>query len=120
MTLRWRITLILALVALAVAAFAALASYLSTESQLRSGIDETLKSRAAAVNTPNNPPGDPRHGDRGGPPRPDGDSGCPDPGAFQPASGAQLVSADGTVTSHRPESNDFRNGVHVPIHRPSF
>jgi two-component system sensor histidine kinase MprB len=89
----------LALVALAVAAFAALASYLSTESQLRSGIDETLKSRAAAVNSPNNQPGDPRHGDRGGPPRPDGDSGCPDPGAFQPASGAQLVSADGTVTS---------------------
>jgi two-component system sensor histidine kinase MprB len=99
-TLRWRITLILAVVAFSVAAFAAIASYLSTDSQLRSGIDETLKSRAAAVNTPTNEPGGPRRGDRGGgPPPPEGDDGCPQPGSFQPASGAQLVSADGTVTA---------------------
>jgi two-component system sensor histidine kinase MprB len=97
-TLRWRLTLILAAVALGVAAFAAIASYLSTESQLRSGIDETLRSRAAAVNGPDNEPGGPRRGERGGPPGPDNENGCPPPGSFQPASGAQLVSATGTVT----------------------
>jgi two-component system sensor histidine kinase MprB len=102
MTLRWRIAFILAAVAFAVGAFAAIAAYLSTESQLRSGIDETLKSRATAVNTPTSEPGGHGRGDRGGPPGqpgPDGDGGCPAPGSFQPASGAQIVSANGAVTS---------------------
>jgi hypothetical protein len=48
-TLRWRIALILAALALAVGAFAAIASYVRTESQLRSSIDDTLRGAAAAV-----------------------------------------------------------------------
>ena len=43
MTLRWRIALLLGAVALGVGAFAAAASYVSTSSQLRGGIDDTLK-----------------------------------------------------------------------------
>src|SRR4051812_35506906 len=50
MSLRWRIASILALVALGVGAFAAVASYLTTASELRAGIDDTLQSRAAAGN----------------------------------------------------------------------
>ena len=105
MTLRWRIALILAVVAFGVAALAATASYLSTESQLRSGIDETLRSRAAAVNTPvTDQGGRGGRGDRDGGPGPGGpgpaaSTGCPVAGSFQPASGAQLVSTSGVVTS---------------------
>jgi two-component system, OmpR family, sensor histidine kinase MprB len=100
MTLRWRITLILAGVALAVGVGAALAAYLSTAAQLRAGIDDTLTSRAAAVNT--EPGGDNEHaggpgGGRDG--RPGGpDGGCPTAGSFQPAAAAQLVSSTGAVT----------------------
>lgn len=106
MTLRWRIAVILAAVALGVSAFAATASYVSTSTQLRSGIDDTLRSRAIAVNAPagSGREGDPRRG--GGPDRsgggggPDGaDGGCAAPGSFQPASAAQIVAPDGTVTS---------------------
>ncbi len=98
MTLRWRIGLLLAAVALGVGAFAATASYLSTASQLRSGIDDALESSAAAVNRPNEP------GGRGGPGGPEGDRGpdgdrCPPAGSFAPASAAQLVSTAGTVIS---------------------
>jgi two-component system, OmpR family, sensor histidine kinase MprB len=99
-TLRWRIALILAVVALGVAASASVVAFVSTSSQLRSGIDETLRSRAAAVNTAES-----QSGGRGGRGRGDGDAdghdggGCPTAGSFQPASGAQLVSADGTVAS---------------------
>ena len=97
MTLRWRIALILALVALGVGVFAATASYVSTASQLRSSIDDTLKSRAAAVEVS---PGDlGRHGGPDGGPAPDrgGIVDCPMPGSFAPASAAQLVSTSGTV-----------------------
>lgn len=98
MTLRWKIALILAGVALAVGVFAAAASYVSTRSQLRSSIDDTLRSRAAAVNT--SQPGPSQRGDRGEHAGPDNDSNlCPPAGFFQPASGAQLVSTDGDVTS---------------------
>lgn len=96
MTLRWRIGLLLALVALAVGAFAAAASYLSTATQLRTGIDDTLKSRATAVNTVGARTAG-RGGRDGG--SDGGGSGCPDPGSFQPASAAQLVSDSGTVSS---------------------
>jgi two-component system sensor histidine kinase MprB len=96
MTLRWRIALILAAVALGVSTSAAISAYLSTESELNSGIDNTLTSRASAVNTP-----DSGRGGRGGPDGGHGgpDGGCPAPGSFQPASAAQLVAADGTVTT---------------------
>lgn len=99
MTLRWRIALILAAVAFGVAASAAVVAFVSTRAQLRSGIDETLRSRAAAVNTANNDGGGRGGRDHGGG-GPDGDDGgCPTAGSFQPASGAQLVSPDGTVTA---------------------
>ena len=104
MSLRWRFASILATVALAVSVFACLAAYVSTASQLRSGIDETLKSRAAVVNTDSGRDGLRREGGRAGEIGPDGladgdsDSGCPPAGSFQPAAGAQLVSVDGLVT----------------------
>jgi two-component system sensor histidine kinase MprB len=98
-TLRWRIALILAGVALAAGAFAATASYLRTASQMRAGIDDALRSAAAAVNS--STADQSGRGGRGGP----GDDGvapgsvCPDAGAFEAASAAQLVTADGTVTT---------------------
>jgi len=97
MTLRGRIALILAAVALGVAAAASAVAFVGTRSQLRSGIDETLQSRAAAVNTPDAQGVGRGRGD-GGPDHGDGD-GCPTAGAFQPASGAQLVSTHGVVIS---------------------
>jgi two-component system sensor histidine kinase MprB len=97
-TLRWRIALILAGVALGVGAFAASASYLTTSRELRSSIDDTLKSRAAAVNIPGSGGIGRGRGDRDGR-DPDDDNGCASPGAFQPASAAQVVSLTGTVTS---------------------
>ena len=45
MTLRWRIALLLGLVAFGVGAFAAVASYLTTASQLRTEIDNSLKTK---------------------------------------------------------------------------
>jgi two-component system sensor histidine kinase MprB len=90
MTLRWRIALILAAVAFGVGAFAGASAYLTTSSQVRSSIDDNLRSRAEATNTVG--------GDRG---RHDGDGpedrDCPPAGEFQPASAAQIVSTDGTV-----------------------
>jgi two-component system sensor histidine kinase MprB len=92
MTLRWRIALLLALVALGVGASAATAAYLSTASQLRSSVDDTLRARAVAVNG--------FEGGRGGGHPDDGhDGGCPNPGELSPASAAQLVDDDGQVTS---------------------
>jgi two-component system sensor histidine kinase MprB len=98
MTLRWRIALMLATVALVVGAFAALASYFTTSSELRGGIDDTLRSRAAAVNVPSGGPADRGPGGRRGPNDAEG-SACPDAGVFQPASAAQLVATNGTVTA---------------------
>src|SRR5205085_12239047 len=101
MSLRWRIASILALVALGVGAFAAGASYLTTASELRAGIDDTLQSRAAAVNSPGDAGRGGRGGDGpgGGQGRGDPGGGCPNAGSFQPASAAQLVAPDGTVTA---------------------
>jgi two-component system, OmpR family, sensor histidine kinase MprB len=97
-TLRWRITLILAAVALGVGALAATASYLSTASELKSTIDDTLTTRASAVNTSgfSNRHGRDGDGHDGGD---FADGGCPTAGTFQPASAAQLVSTNGMVTS---------------------
>jgi two-component system sensor histidine kinase MprB len=91
MTLRWRIALILAAVAFGVGAFAGASAYLTTASQIRSSIDDNLRSRAEAANTV--------QGDRGphGGGGPD-DRDCPSAGSFQPASAAQIVRTDGTVT----------------------
>jgi hypothetical protein len=100
MTLRLRIALILAAVAFAVAAAAATVAYVSTRSQLASSIDDSLRSRAAAVNSADGGRTDRGHDGQGGPRGGDGSNeGCPTAGVFQPASGAQLVSHDGGVTA---------------------
>jgi two-component system sensor histidine kinase MprB len=95
MTLRWRIALLLALVALGVGASAAAAAYLSTASQLRSSVDDTLRARATAVNA------DSGRGGGGGGPDGDGhpDGACPNAGSLSPASAAQIVGDDGSITS---------------------
>jgi two-component system, OmpR family, sensor histidine kinase MprB len=97
-TLRWRITLILAAVAFGVGAAASTASYLSTSSQLRSSIDETLTNRASVIAADSQQSGRDGRGGRGdGGPADEVD--CPVAGVFQPAAAAQLVSPDGTVTA---------------------
>lgn len=102
MTLRWRITLILAALAAGVGTFAAAASYVTTRSQLHEGIDTTLTALANTVNE--------RRGDRAGPGRDDGHDGtvgggtgrahsnCPTGSAFQQVATAQLLFDDGTAT----------------------
>jgi two-component system sensor histidine kinase MprB len=99
MTLRRRITATLALLALAVGASAAIASYLDTSSQLHGSIDETLQARAAALVSGGDGDGDKGGGGhgRGNPGPPDG--GCPTAGSFAPATAGQLVSAAGVVTA---------------------
>jgi hypothetical protein len=99
MTLRRRITATLALLALAVGASAAIASYLDTSSQLHGSIDETLQARAAALVS-----GGDGDGGKGGGPHGRGDPGpsdgdCPTAGSFAPATAGQLVSAAGVVTA---------------------
>jgi two-component system, OmpR family, sensor histidine kinase MprB len=114
-TLRWRIALILATVALGVGAFAATASYLRTESQLRSGIDDTLMSAAAAVNASG--PDQPDRLGRGGRDGGDGPGngpGCPVAGAFETASAAQLVSPNGVVTPCIAGGPNLPVGEHDP------
>lgn len=97
MTLRWRIALILAAVALGIGSIASVAAYVSTSSQLRSGIDDTLRSREAAVNVEaNEPRGRIDDDDRGDH---DDDSACPTAGAFQPASAAQIVTTTGSIVA---------------------
>ena len=109
MTLRWRLALILAAVALAVGAFAATAAYVTTAGQLRSGIDDTLRSRAAAVNAGPSGRSDGHDGvEASDDERPD-PTGCPTPGSFQPASAAQLVSTTGAVSSC------IEGGVRLPV-----
>jgi two-component system, OmpR family, sensor histidine kinase MprB len=98
-SLRWRIAAVLAGVAVLVGALAAVGAYISTANQLRASLDESLVSRAATLN----PDGGPNHGrepgGRGGPDNAaPGGTGCPEAGAFRPATAAQLVSRDGTVT----------------------
>lgn len=99
MTLRWRITLILAAVAFGVGAAASTVSYLSTASQLRSSIDETLTNRATSVITAEGQQNGRGERDGRGADGGTDDGDCPVAGLFQPAAAAQLVAADGTITA---------------------
>jgi two-component system sensor histidine kinase MprB len=100
MTLRRRIALTLAALALAVGASAAFASYIDTQSQLRGSTDETLMARAEAlVSTREGGRGDDGDGLRGRGDRGPIDDGCPTPGSFAPATAGQLVSPTGVVTA---------------------
>jgi len=99
MTLRWRIALLLGLVAFGVGAFAAVASYLTTASQLRTEIDNSLKTTAVSVNGADGDGGRDGGGDGHGGHGPVATVGCAPAGSFQPAAAAQLVSDSGTVTA---------------------
>lgn len=103
MSLRWRIAAALAAVAAVVGGLVAVGAYVSVSDQLRSSIDESLSSRAQALDTGRPVRG---AGNRGGPRAPGpagqpaqaaGPGACPAPGDFRPASAAQLVAADGDV-----------------------
>ena len=100
MTLRWRITLILAALAAGVGTFAAAASYVTTRSQLRVGIDGTLTVLADAVNSGRGGSGGPgrndRHDDTSGAGNTHSD--CPNGSVFQQVAAAQLLFDDGTTT----------------------
>ena len=93
MSLRWRIAVGLAVIAGVVCAAAATGAYLSTKQQLQNSIDESLLARTREVNTDRGPGGGGRPGPGGGL-RND----CPQPGDLQPASAAQIVAPDGTIT----------------------
>jgi two-component system sensor histidine kinase MprB len=90
MSLRWRIAVGLAVIAGIVCAAAATGAYLSTKAQLQNSIDESLVQRTHDANQR----GGPRPGFPGG----FDDDDCPQPGALQPASAAQLVDEDGSIT----------------------
>jgi two-component system sensor histidine kinase MprB len=101
MSLRWRIAAALAAVAAVIGGLVAVGAYVSVAGQLRSSIDESLASRASALDSSQpSRDGDGDRGPRHGGPAAHGPagSGCPDPGDFRPASAAQLVASDGTVT----------------------
>lgn len=90
MSLRWRIALILAAVAVAVGSISGTSAWLTTSSQLHSAIDDSLRGTAAALNAQGPDHGGPDGGAPGG-------INCPPAGSFQPASAAQIVSPGGTV-----------------------
>lgn len=98
MTLRVRIALILAVVACAVGAFAAIASYVNTATQLRSSIDDSLRSSAAVVNSVA-PDQSSRSGRSGRDQDPRAAIDCPPAGGFLAAAAAQIVSPAGVVTA---------------------
>ena len=89
MSLRWRIALILAAVALAVGAIAGTSAWLTTSSQLNSAIDDSLRGTATTLNA--------QGVDHGG--GPDGAPGvnCPPASSFEPASAAQIITPTGSV-----------------------
>jgi two-component system sensor histidine kinase MprB len=102
MSLRWRIAAALGVVAALVMAFGAIAAYISTSRNLRDSVDESLLARAAdysriprEVGPPGNRTTASQDEDDEGFQRP---TGCPQAGAFAPATAAQSVDVDGTVT----------------------
>lgn len=100
MSLRWRIVAGLAVIAALVSTLAALGSFVSTDNQLRSSVDESLVARTVDAN--NQPAGHDQHEaepDEGSPGFPARLGNCPPAGSLQPASAAQLVAADGSVTT---------------------
>jgi two-component system sensor histidine kinase MprB len=99
MSLKWRIALGLALIAALVSMIGATGAYLTVSRQLKDSVDESLLGRAATVDSSRFGRHPPDEAD--GNPIPDGlttQGLCPPPGAVQPASAAQLIEADGTVT----------------------
>ncbi len=92
MSLKWRIAVGMAVIAAFVAAFGATAAYLTTAARLHDDLDQSLRDTAARLSANPATGFDPDHD--GGPAR---GQGCPPAGFLQPATVAQLVTADGTV-----------------------
>jgi len=95
-SLKWRIALGMAAVAVLVSVVGAVAAYLTTEDRLRSSLDESLLGRAHDVATPRPQDQPSNRGRPGG----DGDEftgACPPADFLQPATVAQLVGVDGDV-----------------------
>lgn len=91
MSLKWRIAAGMAVIAAFVAAFGATAAYLTTASRLHDNLDQSLVDAAVRIATSPNRPDPDRDNSFGG------QHGCPPAGFLQPATVAQLVTADGTV-----------------------
>ena len=102
MSLRWRIAAALGIVAALVMALGAIAAYVSTSRNLQDSIDESLIARAADYSRiPREVGPQPNRTTSAGDPDDDGfqrPSGCPQAGAFAPATAAQFVAIDGTAT----------------------
>ena len=99
MSLRWRIAAALGVVAALVSAFGAMASDLSRSDRLQHSIDESLVTRATELERDNNRLAAARGGDQSGPGGGIVRTGvCPPAGELAPATAAQLVGRDGTVT----------------------
>ncbi|MFI5046173.1 MAG: HAMP domain-containing protein, partial [Acidimicrobiia bacterium] len=103
MSLRWRITLGLGLIAALVVLLGATAAYVTTSQRLDASLDESLRTaaeRLPGVQQPNGAASS--HGSRQEP-SPDGDfsrpAGCPPGSDVSPATAAQRIDADGTVTA---------------------
>jgi two-component system, OmpR family, sensor histidine kinase MprB len=103
MSLRWRVTLGLGLIAAVVVLIGATAAYVTTSQRLDATLDESLRTAAArlpGVRQPDqNAPPRGHEENRGG----GGDfsrpQGCPPGGDVAPATAAQRIDADGTVTA---------------------
>jgi Signal transduction histidine kinase len=104
MSLRWRIALSMAAIAAFVSAFGATAAYFNTADQLRASIDESLLSQSREQSVTGR--GGPGDHDGGGPNQSPDSPPC---GSLQPASAAQVVSADGVV------SVCFTGGTKLPV-----
>jgi two-component system, OmpR family, sensor histidine kinase MprB len=94
MSLRWRIAVGLAVIAGIVCALASTGAYLTTKQQLQNSVDESLLTGTQNANNDRGFNGRPRPGPGPG----FGNGGCPQPGDLQPASAAQIVAPDGTIT----------------------
>ncbi len=102
MSLRWRIAASLAVIAAFVGALAATGAYVATQRQLQKGIDSSLLERAQGANGPHPQFANGDHAEYA-------NDGCPPFGLVQPAIAAQLVAADGTVTTC------FDGAVKLPV-----
>jgi two-component system sensor histidine kinase MprB len=118
MSLRWRIAAGLGVIAALVCAFGAAAAYISTSDRLQAGIDASMRASAEGLRHEDQDNSDhgahqpidgasttavttPSSDGTTTPPKSSGferPEGCPPSGIFQPATAAQRVSADGTVT----------------------
>jgi len=97
MSLRWKISLGMALIAAVVAFAGAIGAFVTTDVQVRAAIDETLRSRADEL-TKRGPDSD-RRSDRRRPVVPRTSTACGFIGPTTDADVVQVIAVDGTVTA---------------------